>query len=129
MSAAARCDFCMAPDPEHVRVVESMPFKVGDTLTSGEWATCSDCWVDLMSGGYGHIFQRWMIHCGSETFADLTKRGVGVDPAGWKEVLDTLWRDAWKRRTGVREATVEDRAEMVANMEKFRQSHPRRVIE
>lgn len=124
----ARCDFCMAPDPEHVRVVVSKPVLIGDTLTTGDWATCSDCYVDLMAGGFEHIFQRWMTHAGGAAVSFALATGQTVVVADWRAQLVDLWRKSWKAHIGVRDATEGDRLEMVSELEKFRQTHPERIL-
>lgn len=124
----AKCDFCMAPDPEGIRVVVSKPVLIGDALTTGEWATCADCFVDLMAGAFGDMFQRWMTHAGNAAVASALLAGQTVVIGTWRASLTDLWRQSWNQRTAVREATEADRLEMVSELERFRQTHPERIL-
>lgn len=124
----AKCDFCMTPNPEPVHVVVSKPVRMADVITTGEWATCGDCMTDLSRQEYALIFQRWMKHAGSAAVAHALVSGQTVVIADWRAHLISLWSEAWRHRTSVREATLGDRMEMVSELEKFRQTHPGRIL-
>lgn len=126
----AKCDFCMVGNPESVSVVVSAPVLMPDqkVMTTGEWATCGDCLTDLNAGAFDAMFKRWMANAGGAAVTAATLRGETVVVAEWHNALDQLWRGAWAKRTGIRTATTEDRLEMVEELERFRQTHPDRIL-
>lgn len=126
----AKCDFCMAGNPDPAYVVVSKPFLIPDqqVMTTGEWATCADCLADLDADRFESMFQRWMANAGGAAVAAAILRGQTVVVAEWHNALDQLWRKSWQTRTDVRPASTGDRLEMVSELEKFRRTHPERIL-
>jgi len=120
----------MAGNPDPAYVVVSTPVLMPDqqVMTTGEWATCGDCLGDLNAGNFDSIFKRWMTNAGGAAVSAAILGGQTVVVANWHNALDRLWRGSWEKRTEVRTATTGDRLEMVSEIEKFRQTHPERIL-